>query len=109
MAFRILSNWASASFSAECVCLPQLQVFAFDEKTSVFFVEARYLVRYPDTVAFVHCVIKDCRDVALNRLETHPVENLFGRLAFCENHSWARFRSVLRRKALLMIYWLHIV
>jgi hypothetical protein len=93
--YWIFTNLTLVRISAVVGFLFRLQVFGIDEKPSVFFVEIRDLVGSLNTIVFVSRVIREYDDVTLNRLGTHPVENLFGmiRLACHENHPWDRFRS----------------
>jgi hypothetical protein len=70
---------------------------------SKFFTEKIDLVRYLNTILFLHQAIETFPEIALNRIGTHPVENIFGlmRVASNGNHSWDRCKGVLTKVSLM--------
>jgi hypothetical protein len=43
-----------------------------------FFAEKIDLIRYMNTIIFLNEVVNTFSEIALNRIGTHPVENIFG-------------------------------
>jgi hypothetical protein len=61
------------------------------------------LIRYLNTILFLHEALSSFPDIALNRIGTHPVENLFGlmQVASNANHNWDRCRGAIVKAALI--------
>jgi hypothetical protein len=53
------------------------------------FTEKIDLIRYMNTIIFLHQAVSTFSEIALNRIGTHPVENIFGlmRVAANGNHN----------------------
>jgi hypothetical protein len=108
LVFRIFKKWSMQRFDENGV-VKRMYVAKDEENTDsktgrkkVFLAENQDLMRYLNTVILLYFVIKNCENVALNRIGTHPVENYFGliRVASHFDHTWDRFMSVAAKASL---------
>jgi hypothetical protein len=68
-----------------------------------FFTEKIDLIRYLNTILFLHEALGSFPEIALNRIGTHPVENLFGlmRVASNADHRWERCKGAIIKATLM--------
>jgi hypothetical protein len=66
-------------------------------------VEVVDLIRCLNSIIFLSHTVRDYSELNLNRIETHPVENLFGlvRVACHSDHSWDRFLAAIDQGRLM--------
>jgi hypothetical protein len=78
------------SFAAFHDWFSQIQMVTGAMPFTKFFTEKIDLIRYINTMIFLHQVVSTFSEIALNRIGTHLVENIFGlmRVAVNRNHSW---------------------
>jgi regulator of replication initiation timing len=106
--FRIFKKWSMQRFD-ENGAVKRTYVAKDEENTDsktgrkkVFLAENQDLMRFLNTVILLYFLIKNCENIALNRIGTHPVENYFGliRVESHFDHTWDRFMSVAAKASL---------
>jgi hypothetical protein len=68
-----------------------------------FFTEKIDLIRYMDIITFLHQVSSIFPEIALNKIGTHPIGNIFGlmRVAANGNHSWHMCKGAVTKASLM--------
>jgi hypothetical protein len=98
VAFHIFRNWLR-------ITLEQTRREIQNPKLpgAKFFVEVSYLIRYLNLIIFLSHTVRDYSELSLNRIGTHPVENLFGLVlvAYHIDHSWDRFLAAVAKGRLM--------
>jgi hypothetical protein len=91
------------SFAAFRGWFTKIQMATGAMPVTKFFTEKIDLIQYMNTIIFVHQVVSTFSEIALNRVGTHPVENIFGlmRVAANGNHSWDRCRGAVTKVSLM--------
>jgi hypothetical protein len=67
------------------------------------FTEKIDLIRYMNTIIFLHQVVSTFSKIALNRIGIYLVENIFGfmRVTANGNHSWDRCKGAVTKASLM--------